>query len=89
MHADDALLHQGAHGHVAKSVAEALPEVRRVAPLALVEEAVDAVDGRTLVVATQQEEVLGLQGLVDEEQRDALDAVLATVHVVPKEEVIP
>ena len=40
--------------HVVEGVAEALPELHgAVSPLALVEEAVDAVDGRALVVAAQ------------------------------------
>jgi len=51
----------------------------------LVVEAVDAVDGRTLVVATQQEEVLRVLDLVCEQQAHALEAVLAPIHVVPVE----
>lgn len=56
--------------------------------LTLVVEAVDAVDGGTLVVAPQQEEVLGVLDLVGQQQADGLQGLLAPVHVVPQEQVV-
>ena len=54
----------------------------------LVVEAVDAVDRRALVVATQQEEVFGVLDLVSEQQADGLEALLASVDVVAEEEIV-
>lgn len=54
----------------------------------LIVEAVDAVDAGTLVVAPQQEEVLGVLDLVGQEEADGLQRLLAPVHVVTQEQVI-
>ena len=56
--------------------------------LALVIEAVDAVDGGALVIASQQEEVLWVLDLVGEEEADRLERLLSTVDVVSKEEIV-
>lgn len=56
--------------------------------LTLVVEAVDAVDGGTLVVAPEQEEVLGVFDLVRQQQADGLQRLLPSVHVVAQEQVV-
>lgn len=56
--------------------------------LTLVVEAVKLVDLRGLVVAPQQEEVLGVLDLVGQQQHDGLDRLLPAVHIVPQEQVI-
>lgn len=56
--------------------------------LTLVVEAVDAVDGGTLVVAPEQEEVLGVFDLVGQQQADGLQGLLPPVHVVAQEQVV-
>jgi hypothetical protein len=58
-----------------------------VAPT-LVIETVDTVYARVLVIAPEQEEVLGILDLVREEQADRLEALLTPVDVVSEEEVI-
>lgn len=60
------------------------PQYESRAPT-LVVEAVDAVDGGTLVVAPEQEEVLGVFDLVRQQQADGLQRLLPSVHVVAKE----
>lgn len=55
---------------------------RPVTARTLVIEAVDAVDAGTLVVATQDEEVLWILDLVRHQQADGLQALLASVNVV-------
>ena len=59
-----------------------------VAPLALVVESVDAVEGGAFVVASEEEEVLRVLDLEAEEQHHRLYALLGSVHVVAQEEVI-
>jgi len=51
-------------------------------------EAVDAVDACTLVVATEQKEVLWIFDLIGEQQADCLQWLLAAVDVVAEEEII-
>ena len=56
--------------------------------LTLIVEAVDAVDGRTLVVSPQQEEVLRVLDLVGQQETDGFQGLLPSVHVVPQEQVV-
>lgn len=51
--------------------------------LTLIIKAVDTVNGGTLVVAAQQEEVLWVFDLVGQKQADGLQGLLPSVHVVP------
>ena len=51
-------------------------------------ESVYSVDAGALVVAAQQEEVLRVFDLVGKQQADALQRLLAPVHVVPHEQVV-
>jgi len=82
------LVNNGRHRHAVEHVVEELPQLHVVRQLALVVEAVDAVDGGALVVAPQQEEILGVFDFVTQQQQDALQALLAAVDVVAEEEVV-
>lgn len=88
MHGEDLLVNDGGDGQAVEAVGERLPQLDVVTALALVIEAVDTVDGRALVVAAQDEEVLGVLDLVGEEQTNGLERLLATVYVVAQEEVV-
>lgn len=72
MHGEDLLIDDGRDGQAVEAIGEGLPELDVVPSLALVVEAVDAVDGGALVVAAQDEEVLGVLDLVRQEQADGL-----------------
>lgn len=56
--------------------------------LTLVIEAIDAVDGGTLVVAPEQEEVFRVFDLVRQQQADGFQRLLPSVHVVTQEQVV-
>ena len=88
MHAENLLVHKGRHGEAVEAVGEDFPQPHVEPPLALVIEPVDAVYGGALVVAPQEEEVLGVLYLVGEEEANCLEALLAAVHVVPQEQVV-
>lgn len=64
------------------------PSAPEAQPLTLIVEAVDAVDAGTLVVPTEQEEVLGVLDLIGQQQADGLQRLLAPVHVVPEKQVV-
>jgi hypothetical protein len=88
VHAEDLVVDDGGDGQAVEAVGEELPEAHAEAALALVVEAVDAVDGGALVVPPQQEEVVRVPDLVREEEADGLDALLAAVHVVAQKQVV-
>ena len=54
----------------------------------LIVESVNTVNAGALVVSTKNEEVLGVLDLVREEKANSLETLLATVDIVPEEEVI-
>ena len=88
VHAEDLVVDDGGDGEAVEAVGEELPEADAEAALALVVEAVDAVDGGALVVAPEEEEVVRVPDLVRQQQADGLDALLAAVHVVAQEQVV-
>jgi len=88
MHGEDLLVNDSGDGQAVEAVRESLPELDVVATLAFVVKTVDAVDGCAFVVATQDKEVLRVFDLVGEEQADGLERLLATIHVVAKEEIV-
>jgi hypothetical protein len=88
VHGEDFLVDNSGDRQTVEAVCEGLPQLDVVATLALVVEAVDAVDRRTLVVAAKHEEVLGVLDLVCEEQADGLERLLAAVYIVAEEEVV-
>lgn len=57
------LVNQRCHGQAVEAVRERLPEANVVAAFTFVIEAVNPIDGRALVVAAKQEEVLGILDL--------------------------
>ena len=88
VHGEDLLINDGGDGQAVEAVGESLPKLDVVASLALVVETVDAVDGSTLVVTAENEEVLGVLDLVRQQKADGLERLLATVDVVTEEEVV-
>ena len=58
MHAEDLLVHNSRHREMIEAARERLPQLHRVATLALVIEPIYPIDRRALVVATKEEEVL-------------------------------
>lgn len=88
MHGEDLLVNDGGNGQAVEAVGKSLPKLDVVASLALVVESVNTVDGRALVVAAEDEEVLRVLDLVCQQKADGLEGLLATVDVVTEEEVV-
>jgi hypothetical protein len=63
-------------------------DIQKSTELTFVIKAVDTVDTCTLVVATKDEEVLGVLDLVGEEQTNSLERLLPTIDIVAKEQVV-
>ena len=64
MHGENLLVNDGGNGQAVEAVGKCLPQLDVVASLALIVETVNAVDGSALVVAAEDEEVLGVLDLV-------------------------
>lgn len=88
MHGEDLLVDDGGNGQAVEAVGKCLPQLDVVASLALIVETVDTVDGCTLVVTAEDEEVLRVFDLVRQQEADSLEGLLATVDVVTEEEVV-
>lgn len=88
VHGEDLLVNDGCDGQAVEAVRKCLPQLDVVPALALIVETVDAVNRGALVVATQNEEVLGVLDLVGQEKADRLERLLATVDVVTEEQVV-
>lgn len=88
VHGEDLLINDGSDWQAVEAVRERLPQLDVVPTLALVVETVDAVDRGALMVATEDEEVLGVLDLVGQQETDGLEGLLATVNVVTEEEIV-
>ena len=88
MHAKNLLVNEGARGQAVEAVGEVFPHLHVIASLDFVVETVDSIDLRALVVAAEQEKVLGVLDLVAEQQNDCLQRLSSTVDVVTHEEVV-
>lgn len=73
VHGEDLLVDNGGNWEAVEAIGKRLPQLDVVSSLALIVESVDAVDRRALVVAAQDEEVLGVLDLVGEKQADGLE----------------
>lgn len=88
VHAEDLFVNYRADRQTVKHVGEDFPKFDRVPALALVVEAINSIDLRTLVVSSQQEEVLGVFDLIAEQESNGFYRLLAAVDVVAQEQVV-
>lgn len=88
MHCEDLLVNNGSNGQAVKAVSKGLPQLNVISSLALVVEAVDAVDRGAFVITAEDEEVLWVFDLVRKQEADRLQRLLSSVDVVTQEEVV-
>ena len=79
-------LKSGVHFH--GLTRKGLPELNGVTLLAILIKPILEVDGGTLVVPTQEEEVFRIFDLVSEEHDDVFDVLFPAVHVVAEKKII-
>lgn len=82
MHCENLFVDDSGDGKAVETVGKGLPQLDVVPALAFVVETVDAVNGCTFVVTTQDEEVFGVLDLVGQQEADGLERLLASVDVV-------
>ena len=88
MHSEDLLVDDGCNWEAVEAVCEGLPQLDVVSSFAFIVESVNTIDRSAFVVSTKDEEILWIFDLVCQKQADCLERLLATVHVVAKEEVV-
>lgn len=88
VHCEDFLVNDGCNGQAVEAVCERLPQFDVVPSFALIVETVDSVDGRALVIASQDEEVLGVLDFICQQKADGFKGLFTSVNVVSQEQVI-
>lgn len=85
MHCEDFFVDDSSDRQAIEAVGKCLPEFDVVSSLALVVEAVNAIDRCTLVIAAKDEEVFGILDFVCKQQTDSLQRLLAAVNIISQE----
>lgn len=88
MHAENLLINKCCDGEAIEAISEGLPQLDVIAALALIIKSVNTINGCALVVATEEEEVLRVLDLVGQEEAHGLEGLLATINIIPQEEVV-
>ena len=82
MHRENLLIDDCCDRQAVKAIGERLPQLNVIPPLAFVVKSINAVDRCTLVVPTQDKEILWILDLVRKKQADCFKGLFASVHVV-------
>ena len=89
MHAEDSATNQAAKWHPIEGILKSVPKTHGfVATVALFEEAVDAIDCRTFMIAAKHEEVFWILDFVAKHEAYSFNVLSSAINVVPKEEVV-
>jgi len=88
MRTEDLLIHDGSTGETVETIGKGLPKLNPKTALAFVIETVDAVDGGTLVISSEDEEVFGVFDFIGQKETDGLEGLLTTVNIIAQEDVI-
>lgn len=86
VHAQDAFGDESSHGKTVEDSLEVPPQTNPVGTHANFVETVDAIDGRSFVISTQQIDAVAVTELQSKEVDDGLHHLRATVNVVTQEE---
>ena len=82
MDAEDLVVDDGSDREAIEALDAFLPKFKRVASFALIVEAIDTIDRTTLMVTSQQEEILRVLDLVRQQQADDLEILLSSINIV-------
>lgn len=88
MHAQYLFIDEGSYRQAIEAVRHGLPQTNAVATLALIVEAVNAIDAGGLVIAAQNEELIGVAYFEGQQQTDGFYGLFSTVDVVPQEQIV-
>ena len=83
MHADNFVINDGTARQAVKGVAKLFPHFDREAATAFVVKAINPINAGTLVVASQQKEILWVFDFVGKQQRHNFQRLLSAIDVIP------
>src|SRR5947209_19062443 len=86
MHTEDLASYNGSNWQGVKGVDECFPNFDVASAFAFIVKTIDPRDVRAFMVASQDEEVLGIFKFVTQKQQYRLQALLAAIHIVPQEQ---
>lgn len=85
---ENLIAHDGGHGHAIETAGEYFPKLYVVPAFAFVVKSVYSVYAGALVIAAQQEEILGIFDFVRQQQAYGFQRLFAAVHVIAQEQVV-
>jgi hypothetical protein len=88
MHGKDLFINDGRNWQAVEAVGKRLPQFDVVPPLALIVEAINAINARALVIPTKDEKVLWILDLVRQQQANGLKRLLASINVISQKQII-
>ena len=88
MHAKDFFVDDGGDGETVETISESFPQFDAITSLTFIIKPVDTVNGGTLVVTTENEEVVRIFDFVSEKKTDSFETMLSTIDVVTQKEVV-
>lgn len=83
------IINQSCERQIIKEIGEEFPNVRiAILPQALVVETIDLSDLSTFMISTEDRHSISVTDLEGHQERDGLDRVITSIHVISHEEVI-
>lgn len=88
VHAKDLSRNDGSDGKAVKGVDECFPDLDIASPLTLIVKPVHPCHVGTLMVAPQDEEIVGKFELVAQKKENGFQTLLAAIYIVAQEEIV-
>ena len=85
MNAENLIIDNSSDREAIETLNELLPELQTVSSFALVIKSIYSVDGATLMISSQQEEILWVFDFVCHHQTNYLKVLLASVNIISEE----
>ena len=88
MNAENLIVYYSCYRETVEALYKLFPQLQRIPSFALVIKPINSIDGPTLVISPQKEEIFGVLNLIGEQEADHLQVLLPSVHVVSQEKVV-
>jgi hypothetical protein len=88
MHAQDAVFYKSGNWKSVEHITKHFPQLDGIPPFALIVKAINPVDGGTLMVSSEQEEVFRILDFIGEEQTNCFQGLLSSINVISQEQIV-
>lgn len=82
MTTEDLLIHNGSYGQTVETISEGLPQFNIKPSFAFIIKSINAIDASTLMVSSQEKEVLWVFDFISQEQTNGFQRLLSSVHII-------